>query len=248
MSVTLPWQTYPRLPRRIPREYKYPRQCLYFDGTAASGSYGLITYPNLIPLPFTLIAWVNNTHDNGITNTIMQKDSNFQWHLDPTTLKMRVTYHDGGAWQQIGWSPAIYLLGVWTHMAATLETEGANTRATFYINGRRVYTGTDTGQPVNVADISIGRYSTNAERFAGYLSDLQIVGARMSDYDIYQDWWRGYARPTANSLVNLTLEEGMGLTCRDNSGLGNDAIRMGVGALPSWEKVQQYELLSEGLV
>lgn len=147
-----------------------------FDG---SNDCVTVTYSTLIPMPLTLTAWIYDTGVSGISN-IVQKAKNFQFQTSPTNHQLLIAYHDGVAWRSVITGNNVYSASTWHHVVATFEASGSNTLVTIYVDGVQVHQATGTGQPVNYANITIGRYYTVVEPFKGVIDEVHISNTARS--------------------------------------------------------------------
>jgi hypothetical protein len=252
--MSIPSSVYQKLPSRMPYTWGFSKYALRFSG---GGDHVTIADSPFLSAfsQFSILVWIKTTSTADELVIVAKDDTSTQreWHFKIFFGRLNLVIMSGNSWlnrirkyADVGFPND----GLWHHVAATWD--GSPTGGvSLYIDGGEVpgsydNAGTFTGVADSAAAVCIGTYSDGVSGpFQGSADELLLYSRRVSLAEIRYDMLN-YHNPIRDGLVLwLPLEEGMGLTAYDRSGLGNHGSLLPASSPPTWVRVKQYELRAE---
>jgi len=238
---------YNRDPRRLPQEHKFSNYCLglntlntqYINITDAASLrvIGDITIKCWLKVSSTALSHFI------VTKTVGSIAAPWDFYiLAPTGTLTFFRGNGAGSKVVSGYNIPV---GRWFRLGLTMN---ATTRVvSFYRDGILI---TSPIMPAGAVadggkDLKIGT-RTDFAAYATYLIDeIDVLNVCQTSEEMMNDALRGYARQEINSVLNLRLEEGGGLTVYDSSGNGNNGTLTPALTPPTWTRTAKYEPLTE---
>lgn len=188
----------------------------------------------LSPRSFTVSAYINPRTMPGAGNyrTVVAKDTstNSNYHLEINgTNAFNCGFHNGTGYTNHDVAGYIQT-GRWQHVACVFDDDGNTMRA--YYNGARVYSGSETGTPLQTAtSVWIGaRQSGTTRFFDGGIDDVRIYNYARDPELVIEDANAGHpaiGTPLGSTLLHLSLDEGYGATANDKSAFATNGTITG---------------------
>ena len=194
-------------------------------GTAlyCNGSTAYATTPSNSSTDFTsnfsISAWVKA--ESSSNRTIISKTKNASWRQYKLALyNGQLNFMQEYNGTSSGLSSGTISLNTWHHVAATVSPSQL---ITLYIDGKQVGSMQGTVVPAAIADpVCVGRDAGNTPNyyFKGAIDEVQIHSGELSASDVQK---LAFGR----NLGYWRMEEGIGTTTADESGLGNTGTLIG---------------------
>jgi len=219
------------------RERLFSTYCLDFDGVTAAQR---VSVPNFnLAAPYTLLQWV---WPRAYRLAIWRKSLGAPWlfYGVRTAPDRQLLYDKSGAFYTAvaAFTPP---LNRWSLVGIRANSP---TSFNFVLNGvpSIVYAPAAGDIEDNVAPMYIGYNSFYLALWNGYIDEFFHAPIALSDAELMEVFYRGYARRMTGSLLNLRMEAGTGLIAFDTSGAGNNGTLVNN---PTWTRVAKYALLTE---
>lgn len=179
---------------------------------------------NLSGGTYTIEMWINPRGDYGNYNTLVAKrvlgSGTTAWEVYLRISSGVLSFYNGSNYE----SSTTPTPGVWSHVAAVYDGTNIN----LYLNGTRVLQSAASNNDVT-ADIQIGTFTSNDERFIGSMSNLRITkGAALYS-------GASFTPPTGPLTTTVSSGTVSLLTCQSNRFVDNsvNAATITVAGSPS---------------
>lgn len=243
--MTFPWQTFERLPKRLPLSLGFSRYALDFDSVNNYVDCGDFDVEKI-----TIWAYINCRGQVADRGTIMGKRAggitSYHLSIELGTNRPRLYITTGGGTdnfihtQSIPLNQEVYIVG----------TYDGTTMRIFFSPGGPIESavhawGGNISASINTVVLGTRTAGTNDDMLNGLIAEAGEYNRAITEREMLYNM-REYHKVIAAGLVLwLRMEEGTGLTAYDQSGQGNDGNLLPALTPPSWTRNRMWELRAE---
>lgn len=242
--MTLPQTVHVFRNRFRPQERDYSTWCLRFYSPSArrviTPTAGFSTAEG------TWLTWIKDLGTPDWCNYLsisLNANNRIQMTVSNTS-DIYIASFSGGGWQ--GFVPPAgtgnIRDGLWHRIALTFSA--ANNRARLYMNAWLVASRVGWAGFAVPATFEIGTY-TGGFGCTARQDGVCVLNRELTPQEVLEDSLRSYLPRMTGQVLRMRMEEGQGLTTRDESGQGNNGTLLPVVDPPAWVRVAKYEQLME---
>jgi hypothetical protein len=240
--MSLPIQVYTRFPLRLPKEWKFSNYCLLLNG---ANYVEILNFNDWGAVGSAVELWWKPTLDQA-GRIFYATDGTYVYQIvfrNSPYLGVDARYWDAVTGDVIayagnGSSP----LNRWIHIVAVFEVGSG---VAIYVNGSLRASAANAGvAKLGSSTINFGRTTAGTNYVGGCIDEGRIIPSIPSAEQVRESFRRGYARKELDARLILRLEEGFGLTARDESGYNHNGNLLPTTNPPTWKRVKQFELLA----
>ncbi len=225
---------YRRLPKHLPYSLGFSKYCLGFDGAATYISLGVDTFTYAQMRRATMELWFKPNTLAPALQYLIDLEGAIVLRLQGATLMF---YNDGSG---AGPNYVVPQTGRWYHVVA--KWNDVTTR--LLINGVEVSNVLATTFDIDTLnrEQTVGGGYTHVAYLNGFIDEPRFYNRELTNAEVHYNMLN-YHQPIRNGLILLLrLDEGVGLTAFDESGLGNNGSLLPVITPPTWNRLKKWEL------
>jgi hypothetical protein len=194
----------------------------FFDGTDDYIAIGNVSNLNFTTGSFSVGAWIK-TSASGSNDGIICKDLKWQFMMDSSNKLHLALLDTSGTNPNVSSATSINT-GEWTHVAGVRHV--ADDKLYVYINGTLDGSVTDTTDETiaSSATVDIGRRADSGEFFNGYICNVGVWSAVLTQAQIKSIMWKNYAGLDSSETTNLVSWWNLSANANDDHGSNNGTL------------------------